>query len=1838
MDVDLEKNFEGISLTGEHKQPLKEIQHENCGSHAGQGSEEDLAKVAVLMKKARKAVEEGHPRAALEILQQAANIQPTEKVQKRIAKLEAYLAENGSEDDEEEDDNMVHVGKGFYVYKDLYDKLYDYQRDSLLWFWRLHRKQKGGILGDDMGLGKTVQVVAFLSGLFDMEQVSSVLIVVPVALVINWQREFQNWAPGIGVYAFHGASKKERERLLERVQRRGGVLMVSYGLVMTCWEQINHHHGAEFVWDYVILDEGHKIKNPNKTTKAVHAISATHRFILTGTPIQNNLKELWSLFNFVTHGTLLGTQQTFKAEYDNPITRAREKDATASEKLLGNEMAESLRLLIAPYFLRRTKADVLENKGDEERGAERVDDNDETDSVTSGSTRDGRSLNVIPSLTRKNDLIVWLSLTETQVQIYQDFISLDRVKELLMTKRSPLAELTILKKLCDHPRLLSKRACRQLGLEMSEEGHDENSDPHSNEMESAATNIHTIDDQVLLMESGKLQFLVHLLTNLRGEGHRCLVFSQSRKMLDIVQKVLRARHFKLMRLDGTITKLAEREDIISRFQGDKSYSVFLLTTQVGGVGLTLTGADRVVIIDPSWNPATDNQAVDRAYRIGQTRSVVIYRLITCGTVEEKIYRRQIFKESLTKQTTGSSKNPYRYFTRQELRELFVLDDPKSSRTQMQLEEMHAAQRKTDTELDAHIAFLYSLDIFGISDHDLMFSQEAQAEQNHEYEEEGNHYIQQRVQRAQELVAAESDLTRKLNDHIQRGTEGPGSALKKRYSMNINRERLQSEWMEKSGEGALKPPLEDIPKYYRPEDRPPPRLPRVDDAVQDLDRTMEDLTLDDTRGTRATDGGDDDDDCFRDDQQELSVKIEDCHEDDGLGTGRSGREEDEDLVIIDTSLMSNEEDFENGLDPVGDDVKRPPSVFVVEDNSRPGSCVGDRAFIEEDSNLSMRSVDEWEGGEHDNLSARHVDGDEDGQSKSCQNDADVNFDLDFDQGSPKSPSEMVEGPREMDDDNDDSYELVVGMSPPKHLTEGSTGSLLTGEGSDPCPLDMATSNIVLTSGSAFADSSSRPSKHQMPSDTDSYGMTELASGRQSDVPYFDATRQLSLEESKSLTLSRAESRSSDANSRGHTIEWEDGEGSKGRMSDCELRLQSQASFENCDGEFEESEGRGYETLDNADADGSSCEEMVEVSIASFCCQAQDDVDSVSDDACLSGTEDDGGADAPMEADASRSPGSIGDGEGRGRDESVEECEASAEESYVAVSVASFCVQAEPLDTSMNDCSSSPLHDRHDQEPKDRDVHKGWLSSFDMSGSNLQQELGNSRRLSGVEEAKNQREKSPREGDPREKPSMPDIDLNATSRLLGLTSDDSPFVDTSSPVVARIRGTRRRLVSDDEDEEEEEEQSEGKVSVPNTDRNRKRTASNVLVGNSEDEMEEDDGERASSSTGCKDSRLNSALEDSMADFIVQDSDMSFSNAEDQAESRPPIQGNAFSFVGKEADMRISSSDELPMGMASSLEVFDGRGSAPVPADMACMSGLIAGRRSSPAPAGMARMPFVITTVCCRPIHEAGEYRMMNSSVDQSYGESVEEEENSLAEDAGLDTSEMGECHGARGRQQRQRKQISSYDEEGDEGGRSENRVSAEEEEDLGRHHQLGGKKKTRRLVMHDSDEDSEDDAEDSDDREDVGDSPSMEEMKKQSWQGHHGIDDDGDDEVEDDDSNGELEEGAGGDDEPSGMVRQKHDRRAAAMGHSGTDEDDEEEDEEEEELDGESDECDDDDEDEDELDDEMREKYKELVYKGKSKLAEGNMEGALRAFLQALCIDGSSEKLQLIALKLKMKLQK
>ncbi|XP_041069628.1 DNA excision repair protein ERCC-6-like [Carcharodon carcharias] len=666
-----------------------------------------------------------------------------------------------------------------------------------------------------MGLGKTVQLIAFLSGMFDSELVRSCLLLLPSGLLHTWAAEFTKWTPGMRVREFHGA-RNERTKNLERVQRRGGVVLTSYHMLINNWQQLSSLDGREFTWDYLVLDEAHKVKSKStKTTKCASAIPAKHRVLLTGTPVQNNLQELWAMFDFACQGSLLGTAKTFKMEYENPITRAREKDATPAEKALGLRISENLMKIIQPYFLRRTKGNVHStpelpqmNGGELERP-----------SSPAGGAH-------MPSLTRKNDLIVWVYLSRVQEEIYNNFVSSEEVQEALLTKRSPLVQLTNLKKLCDHPRLLSRRICQVLGLEGCEEegGATEG---------SASSDIGRVSDEDLIQESGKLVFLLSLLGKLREEGKRTLVFSQSRKMLDIIQRILTNRGFKCMRLDGTMT-LPERQKQIEAFQRWANYCVFLLTTQVGGVGLTLTAANRVVVFDPSWNPATDAQAVDRAYRIGQTDNVVIYRLVTCGSVEEKIYRRQIFKDSLVRQSVGEQKNPFRYFSRQELRELFILEDPRTSSTQRQLQSMHSSQRRTDSTLDQHIAFLHTLEMFGVTDHDLVFSQDVVPdEENSVNDPESRHYIQQRVQKAQELVAAESQLQQQLAQNIQTDTE-PGWLNRPREPPTITGR----------GEGITRPQPDSTSSMFPvlTENRTPPYPPVTVDLTKPVDQEMADEVL------------------------------------------------------------------------------------------------------------------------------------------------------------------------------------------------------------------------------------------------------------------------------------------------------------------------------------------------------------------------------------------------------------------------------------------------------------------------------------------------------------------------------------------------------------------------------------------------------------------------------------------------------------------------------------------------------------------------------------------------------------------------------------------------------------------------------------------------------------------------------------------------------------------------------------------------------------------------------------------------------------------------------------
>ncbi|CAA3030465.1 CHROMATIN REMODELING 24 [Olea europaea subsp. europaea] len=512
--------------------------------------------------------------------------------------------------------------------------LYPHQSDGLKWLWSLHCKGKGGILGDDMGLGKTMQDKGILLTTYDIVR--------------------NNTKPLCGDCNYLDDGSED-----------------------------------EMTWDYMILDEGHLIKNPStQRAKSLLQIPCARRIIISGTPLQNNLKELWALFNFCCP-ELLGDKKWFKEKYEHYINRGNEKNASDREKRIGSAVAKELRECIQPYFLRRMKSEVFR---------------DDT------------------TLSKKNEIIVWLRLTGLQRQLYEAFLKSEIV--ISACDGSPLAALTILKKICDHPLLLTKRAAEEVleGMDSMVGQEDRGV------AEKLAMHIADVADKFDFIEkhnvSCKISFILSLLGDLLPKGHKVLIFSQTRKMLNLIQESLMSSDYKFLRIDGN-TKASDRAAIVKDFQEGCGAPIFLLTSQVGGLGLTLTKADRVIVVDPAWNPSMDNQSVDRAYRIGQKKDVIVYRLMTCSTVEEKIYRKQVFKGGLFKSAT-EHKEQIRYFSQQDLRDLFSL--PKQgfdiSLTQQQLHEEHDQQHTMEESVKAHVEFLQTLNIAGVSQHSLLFSKTA----------------------------------------------------------------------------------------------------------------------------------------------------------------------------------------------------------------------------------------------------------------------------------------------------------------------------------------------------------------------------------------------------------------------------------------------------------------------------------------------------------------------------------------------------------------------------------------------------------------------------------------------------------------------------------------------------------------------------------------------------------------------------------------------------------------------------------------------------------------------------------------------------------------------------------------------------------------------------------------------------------------------------------------------------------------------------------------------------------------------------------------------------------
>ncbi|KAI8824146.1 DNA dependent ATPase [Fimicolochytrium jonesii] len=566
-----------------------------------------------------------------------------------------------------QDDDAEFDG-GFRIPGDIHSCLFDYQRTCVKWLWELRSQETGGIIGDEMGLGKTIQVIAFLAGLqFSNLLHGPILIVCPATVLRQWVQELHKWWPPFRAIILHssgsglvpssldddvedfdpekdaeeklfddgdgdiyedrrgggGADGKKRFKkrklapvkkqksanakkmlgragaLVDRVLQHGHILITTYAGIRVYSEKL-----LPVKWACAVLDEGHQIKNPDADiTIACKQLRTPHRIILTGTPIQNNLTELWSLYDFVFPGRL-GTLPVFQAQFAIPVQLGGYSNATNIQVQTAYKCACVLRDLISPYMLRRTKADVASD------------------------------------LPKKTEQVLFCRLTPYQREEYERFLRSDEVASILSGKRQSLYGIDIMRKICNHPDILLRET-------------------KQNDADYGAVE-----------HSGKMKVVQALLRMWKTQGHRTLLFCQTIQMQDILEEFLKAEGYRYRRMDGS-TPIKNRIALVDEFNGDGSVFVFLLTTRVGGLGINLTGANRIIIYDPDWNPSTDVQARERAWRIGQRKDVTIYRLMTSGTIEEKIYHRQIFKQFLTNKILKDPRQR-RFFKNNDLNDLFTL--------------------------------------------------------------------------------------------------------------------------------------------------------------------------------------------------------------------------------------------------------------------------------------------------------------------------------------------------------------------------------------------------------------------------------------------------------------------------------------------------------------------------------------------------------------------------------------------------------------------------------------------------------------------------------------------------------------------------------------------------------------------------------------------------------------------------------------------------------------------------------------------------------------------------------------------------------------------------------------------------------------------------------------------------------------------------------------------------------------------------------------------------------------------------------------------------------------
>ncbi|XP_057424188.1 probable ATP-dependent DNA helicase CHR12 isoform X2 [Lotus japonicus] len=448
-------------------------------------------------------------------------------------------------------------------------ELRQYQIEGLQWMISLFNNNLNGILADEMGLGKTIQTISLIAHLLEYKGVTGPhLIVAPKAVLPNWMSEFSTWVPSITTVLYDGRLE-ERKAMKEELSGEGkfNVLITHYDLIMRDKAFLKKIH-----WRYLIVDEGHRLKN-HESALARTLDSGYHiqrRLLLTGTPIQNNLQELWSLLNFLLPN-IFNSVQNFEDWFNAPFADRVDVSLTDEEQLL---IIRRLHQVIRPFILRRKKDEVEK------------------------------------CLPEKSQVILKCDMSAWQKVYYQQVTDVGRVGlDNGSGKSKSLQNLTMqLRKCCNHPYLF-------------------------------VGDYDMYKRKEIVRASGKFELLDRLLPKLRRAGHRVLLFSQMTRLMDVLEIYLRLHDFKYLRLDGS-TKTEERGTLLKKFNApDSPYFMFLLSTRAGGLGLNLQTADTVIIFDSDWNPQMDQQAEDRAHRIGQKKEVRVFVLVSVGSIEEVILER-----------------------------------------------------------------------------------------------------------------------------------------------------------------------------------------------------------------------------------------------------------------------------------------------------------------------------------------------------------------------------------------------------------------------------------------------------------------------------------------------------------------------------------------------------------------------------------------------------------------------------------------------------------------------------------------------------------------------------------------------------------------------------------------------------------------------------------------------------------------------------------------------------------------------------------------------------------------------------------------------------------------------------------------------------------------------------------------------------------------------------------------------------------------------------------------------------------------------------------------------